>query len=245
MIKSEKLIYYIDQLPFEGVISWDDEWLDPKPGIMIAPTFRGQTDFEVQKSRALAKLGYISFAIDLYGQGRRASTSEEANALMGELNSNRQLLKERITKTLTEFRKHPRVDIAHIGAIGFCFGGKCVLDLARSGADVKGVVSFHGIYDSPSIQYSSDIHASILVLHGWDDPLARPQALTALAGEMTNRNADWQIIAFGHTGHAFTNPNVHDREGGMFYQEKSNRRAWLAMENFFKELFVKKETPSH
>lgn len=238
MIKSEKLIYHIDQAPFEVVVSWDDQILHHRPGVLIAHTFRGQTDFEVAKSVDLAKLGYIAFAVDLYGQGRRASTPEEANALMAELNNNRLLLRERMTKTLHEFRKHPRVDHAKIGAIGFCFGGKCVLDLARSGAEVNGVVSFHGIYDAPQIEYSADFSASVLVLHGWDDPLASPQAVNTLAEELTHRNTDWQIIAFGHTGHAFTNPNVHNRDTGMFFQETSNCRAWLAMEGFLKEVFL-------
>ena len=237
MIVTDNHIYRADNQVCEGFITYDNASPKKRPGVLIAHTFRGQSEFEVEKSVELAKLGYVGFAIDLFGQGRRASTPEEANLLMQELDSDRQLLRSRILAALQTLSEHKMVDANNIGAIGFCFGGKCVLDLARSGADIKGVVSFHGIYDQPNIDYTSPIPASVLVLHGWEDPLALPDSMTALAKELTRRNADWQILAFGQTGHAFTNPNIHDKAGGLFYQVKSNRRAWLAMKNFFKELF--------
>jgi dienelactone hydrolase len=146
MITTEKLIYQHDNHPYEGYISWDDEKAGPLPVVIIAHTFRGQGEFEIEKSVLLAGLGYLAFAIDLYGQGRRAATPEVATNLMNELNHNRPLLEARLLHALETISQHQMADTRKVAAIGFCFGGKCVLDLARSGAEVLGVASFHGIY---------------------------------------------------------------------------------------------------
>lgn len=238
MIKSETL-HYTDTTgnEFEGSISWDESSSEKRPGILVVHTFKGQGDFENDKAAELAKLGYVGFAVDLYGKGRRATVKEEADALMYELNSNRPLLLERIQLALEQLTAHPMVDTNKIGGIGFCFGGKTVLDLARSSADIRGVVSFHGVYDKPDIIYSQPIKASVLVLHGWEDPLATPDQTVALAKELTERRADWQILAFGHTGHAFTNPKADKHDQGMFYQANADKRAWKSMVNFFEEKF--------
>ncbi|OJJ23950.1 carboxymethylenebutenolidase [marine bacterium AO1-C] len=222
---------------FEGTISWDNSTTKKRPGVLVAHTFKGQGEFENDKAVALAKLGYVGIAIDMYGKGRRAKVKSEADALMHELTRDRSLLLERILLALGQLQEHPLVDQDNIGAIGFCFGGKTVLDLARSSADIRGVVSFHGVYDQPDILYSQPIKASVLVLHGWEDPLATPEQTVALAQELTERRADWQILAFGHTGHAFTNPNANFPEQGMFYQADANQRSWKAMINFFEEKF--------
>jgi len=173
----------------------------------------------------------------MYGQGRRANSAEEAGTLMHECVDDRIELRARITNSLQILKNHHLVDENNIGGIGFCFGGRCMLDLARTGVAMKRVVSFHGIYDRPDIDYSKPIKASILVLHGWDDPLATPEQTVALGKELTERHADWQIMAFGHTGHAFTNPQAAAPENGMAYHASSNARAWRAMVNFFEELF--------
>ena len=236
MIQTEKILYQDSERTFEGYISWDDQIPGIRPAIMIAHTFRGQSHFEVEKSIELAKSGYLGFAIDLYGQGRRASTPEVAANLMNELNHNRPLLQARILHSLETIRQHPLADRERVVAIGFCFGGKCVLDLARSGTDIRGVVSFHGIYDTPDHLQHTPIKAAILALHGWDDPLAKPESVVQLGQELTRKGADWQILAFGHTGHAFTNTNAKDEKGGMFYQPKSNDRAWKKMQEFLEEV---------
>lgn len=239
MIKSETLIYSDPKNgnTFEGVICWDDEIKGKRPGVLVSHTFKGQSDFEIGKAKALAKLGYVGFALDMYGQGQRATTPEEADALMQPFLEDRSLLLNNIQLALETLKSHELVDVGQMGGIGFCFGGKCMLDLARSGADIRGVVSFHGIYDQPGLNHRGDITASVLVLHGWEDPLADPESTVALGNELTERNADWQILAFGHTGHAFTNPAAKFPEKGMYYKEASNRRAWLTMTNFFDELF--------
>lgn len=235
-IVTETLPYTDGVMTFEGTIAYDADLPAPKPLVLIAHAFRGQGPFDVGKARELAALGYVGFAMDMYGQGRRAKDAEEAGRLMGELTADRPLLLRRILLALETGRGLTQVDPRRVGAIGFCFGGKCVLDLARSGADVQGVVSFHGLYDPPGIRHSGPIKAQILVLHGWEDPLAPPDAVVALAKELTDRQANWSLTMYGQTGHAFTNPQAQSRDTGLFYQEQSSQRAWSAMQNFFKEI---------
>lgn len=238
MIRTE-IVSYSDSadIIFEGTVCYDDENPIPKPGVLVAHTVRGKTNFEIEKATELARLGYVGFAVDMYGEGQHSENLELARSWMNELNNDRRLLLRRILLALETLKKLPQVDKSRTGAIGFCFGGKCVLDLVRANAEVKGVVSFHGIYDKPPFENDSEIKSSILVLHGWDDPLNLPSQTVELAEELTARKADWQILSFGLTGHAFTNPKANSPEQGLFYQENSSRRAWAAMERFFAEIF--------
>lgn len=238
MIKTETIVYEQDDVVFEGVIAWDQDIPVRKPGVLITHTFWGQTDFEADKAVAIAKLGYVGFAIDIYGKGRRAAKLDEAGVLMAELNDDRSLLLQRMQLAYNVLKEHGQVNDAIIGAIGFCFGGKCVLDLARAGSALKGVVSLHGLYDPPAIKSTQPILSSVLILHGWEDPLAPLDQTIALTKELTEKNVDWQLLTFGHTGHAFTNPKAQNHESGLFYQEVSSNRAWLAMKTFFSEVFV-------
>lgn len=237
MIVTKSITYHDAHQSYEGIIAFDEGNPNPRPGVLIAHTWMGITQFEIDKAISLANLGYVGFAIDLYGHGRRPSNAAQAGGMMHELTDNRTLLKERITHALDVMKSEEVVDKSKTGAIGFCFGGKCVLDLARSNADIKAAVSFHGILDAPAITYTEPIECGVLVLHGWDDPLATPTQLESFAQEMTRRKADWNIHAYGHTGHAFTNPNANRLEDGMFFQEKANRRAWRSMVLFFEEHF--------
>jgi len=237
MIISRPFQYSDNKTTFEGHIAWDDRITGKKPGVLVAPSFRGQSVFENEKAEALAALGYVGFAIDIYGKGIRARNPEEAQQLMDGLNNNRSLLLQRMELAFDVLREQQEVDETKVGAIGFCFGGKCILDLARSGADLAGTAIFHGVYDPPNIPHEGPIKSPILVLHGWEDPLATPEDTVLLAKELTQRQADWQLHAFGQTGHAFTNPNANFPEKGMFYQESSDKRAWGLMKNFFEEVF--------
>jgi dienelactone hydrolase len=223
--------------PFEGVFCIDGSPTEPKPGVLIAPSFRGRSDFEAEKAEKLAGMGYAALALDPYGDGRQASGPEQAGAWMSALDQDRPLLLNRMQAALDALLAQPGVDSRRIAAIGFCFGGKCVLDLARSGADIRGVVSFHGVYDRPPQTPTEPIRAKVLVLHGWEDPLGKPEQTVSLARELTERGADWQIHAYGHTGHAFTNPSATARDSGMFFSESANRRSWQSMSNFLDEIF--------
>ena len=222
--------------PFEGVVAYPEGGA-AAPGILIAHSWVGQGEFEADKARMLAKKGYVGFAIDVYGQGKRAGSVDEAAQLMNSVDSDRPLLQARMQAAAEALRSMPAVDAARIAAIGFCFGGKCVLDLARSGADVAGVASFHGVYDPPSNLPEPKFGAKIMVLHGWDDPLAPPAAFADLADELTKAGADWQAHAYGHTGHAFTNPQANMKDAGLFYVRSAERRAFAALDEFLGELF--------
>lgn len=237
MILSETIVYYLDDVAYEGVVCWDDAFSTKRPGVLVSHQWMGQGAFEIEKAKSLAIEGYVALAFDMYGQGKRAEDTDEAGALMNACLEDRSEMLEKIRNALSVLKNHELVDENRVAGIGFCFGGKCMLDLARSGEDIKGVVSFHGIYDQPDIEYIGPIKASVLVLHGWDDPLATPEQMVALGRELTERKADWQILAFGHTGHAFTNPKAAAPDSGMFYQKSSNDRARRAMISFFEEVF--------
>lgn len=231
-ITSDTLAYTHGGVTFEAYASWDDAAAPKRPIVLIAGTFMGRTAFEEERARALAGLGYVAVAVDLYGTATRPTNFDEASAAMDVLNNDRALLRDRFVAALDRARAvGGAADPTRVAAIGFCFGGKCVLDLARSGADIDGVASFHGIYDAPPFPNEA-IRAKILVLHGWDDPLAPPESVLGLAAEMTEAKADWQVHAYGHTVHGFTN-----RARETMYNPVADRRSWQAMTNFLDELF--------
>lgn len=214
---------------------WDDAVSDPRPGVIIVHNVMGVKAFEIDKAKALASLGYVAFVADIYGKGQRPADREAAFALGIEAGRDRHVLQGRMLASLAAVRDQSETDTAHIAAIGYCFGGKCVLDLARSGADVDGVASFHGTYDRPPFANADPIRAKVLVLHGWDDPFCPPDATIALAAELTEAKADWQLHAYGNTGHAFTSPEASGP--GLAYQPDSDRRSWQALCNFLYELW--------
>ncbi len=222
---------------FEGLLAWDDAVTEPRPGVLIAHTIRGRTPFEEDKARQLAALGYVAFAGDVYGKDRIGADNPSSRANMLALQADRPELQSRIRCALGALSEQPETDSERLGAIGFCFGGMCVLDLVRSEAPVKGVVSFHGLFDPPDNTSGNRSGASVLALHGWDDPLAKPDAVVALGAELTELGCDWQIHAYGGTMHAFTNPAANDAERGTVYDAKADRRSWRSMCGFFDELF--------
>ena len=227
--------------PFEGVIAYEDEVETPRPGVLVVPNVLGQKEADNVKAEDLAKLGYVGFACDVFGQGRRKTReSTDMPAYMNELNADRPLLRDRLAASLAVLRGFGHVDAARCAAIGFCFGGKAVLDLARSGQEVLGVVSFHGVYDRPDYPNVEPIAAKVLVCHGWDDPLGQPDMVVSLAAELTEGGADWQLHAYGGAGHAFTDLALKGQPArpGFGYDENADRRSWQAMRDFLAELFV-------
>ena len=222
---------------FEGLLVWEGSDDQPRPGVLIAPTIRGRTEFEEDKAGSLALLGYAALVIDLYGKETRGLDIGQYRAFMDDLRADRPKLQRRLVNWVDTGRQQAEIDAHKIAAMGFCFGGLCVLDIARSGADIAGVVSFHGIFDPPPNTADKQINAKVLALHGWEDPLATPEQVAALASELTSMGADWQIHAYGNTLHAFTNPDANDKSAGTVYNASANRRSWAAMQNFFAELF--------
>ena len=235
----ENTINYVDgDTRLEGFFAFDDAIQGQRPAVLVSHAWAGRSEFTAEKARELAKLGYVGFALDMYGAEKLGQTHEECGALMRPFMENREMLQRRILAALANVRLLPWVDDKKIAAIGFCFGGLCVLDLARSGANVKGVVSFHGLLHAPTDLENSEIIAKVLVLHGHDDPLAPPKQVAAFEQEMTQAGVDWQLHVYGNTVHAFTNPLASDFAAGYKFSPNANQRSWQAMTNFFTEIFA-------
>jgi len=233
-----RLVEYDDgQISYQGMLAVDDRVTGERPGILVAHTIRGRSAFEEARAEALAGLGYAAFAIDVYGKAEIDTDEDNKRGHMNALLADRKQLRRRLLRSLEVLRKQPEVDAARTAAIGFCFGGLCVLDIARSGEELAGVVSFHGLLTAPDEKGAQAIPARVLVLHGWDDPLAPPDSVLSLAAEMSAANADWQLHAYGNTVHAFTNPAANDTTRGTVYYAAADRRSWIAMKNFLDELF--------
>ena len=232
-------INYVDgDTLLEGFFAFDDAIQGQRPAVLVSHPWAGRSAFTEEKARYLAELGYVGFALDMYGAGKLGKTDEECRALMRPFMEDRALLQRRIAAALANVRLLPWVDDKKIAAIGFCFGGLCVLDLARSGANVKGVVSFHGLLQTAPNLENPKTSAKILVLHGNDDPLVPPEHVADFQKEMTEAGVDWQLHSYGNTVHAFTNPLATDFAAGYKFSPDANHRAFQAMENFLTEVFV-------
>ncbi len=229
---------YLDgDVLLEAFFAFDDSLSGRRPAVLINHTWAGRDDFVAEKAKKLAALGYVGFAVDMYGKGVLGSDAEENAKLMQPFMQDRQLIKKRMMAALYAVKLMPWVDDSRIAAIGFCFGGLCSLDLARAGADLKGVVSFHGLLGALD-DNSHPIKAKILALHGHDDPMVPVEQVIAFEKEMTKAGADWQLHTFGNTQHAFTNPLANNPGFGTVYQPEADKRSWILMENFLAEIFT-------
>lgn len=237
-VQTRKVDYEHEGQLLEAYVAWDDAVAEPRPAIMIAHAFSGRGPLECAKAEALANLGYVGIALDNYGKGVLGKNPEESSALMAPFLQDRAFLQGRLLAGLDMTRSLPEVDAANVAAMGFCFGGLCVLDLARIGADLKGVASFHGLFTPPGNTDGRRIKAKVLVLHGWDDPMATPDRVLQLADELTAGGADWQIHGYGNTMHAFTNPAANDAGRGTVYQADADRRSWQSLLEFLREIFL-------
>lgn len=235
----ENTTNYVDgDTVLEAFFAFDDAIQGRRPVVLVSHAWAGRSEFTSEKARYLAKLGYVGFALDMYGKGKLGQTDAECGALMRPFVEDRSLLQQRILAAVKTAKLLPWVDDRKIAAIGFCFGGLCVLDLARTCSEVKGVVSFHGLLHAPSNVENPKISAKVLALHGHDDPLAPPEQVADFEKEMTQAGADWQLHTYGNTVHAFTNPLATDFAAGYKFDENANRRSFQAMGNFLAEIFV-------
>lgn len=224
--------------PLEGYLAYDDKFPGKRPGIIVAHQWLGLTDYEKMRARMLAQMGYVAFALDIYGKGVHPQNTKEAGALAGQYKSNVPLLRARARAAVLEIRKLPNVDVHKLAAIGYCFGGGTVLELARSGADLKGFVSFHGLLDTPNPDDAKNIKGKILVCHGASDPNVTRDSVLKFWDEMTNAHVNWYFIGYGGAVHAFTQPMAgNDPSKGVAYNADADRRSWQAMKDFFAEIF--------
>lgn len=230
-------IYQDGDATCEGYIALPDGD-GPAPAVLIASNWAGQGEADNAVARRLAALGYVGIAIDVYGQGVRGDAHGDNSALMNPWVGNRAALRQRLLAAVDAASAHPRVAEDRIAIIGYCFGGLCALDVARS-ADprVKAAVSFHGVYAPAGLEPQAPITAKVLVLDGWLDPMCPPEAKTALCQELEAAGADWQFLAYGGTYHAFTAPAAANPAGGIQYNPVADCRSWAAMTGLLKDVF--------
>jgi len=246
-LNTSTVSYEVEGKEMRGFLAYQNSD-SPRPGIIIAHAWRGLDDFARQKAIELAEMGYVGFAADVYGDGINAHNDEESMALMIPLFEDRSLLQARIGAAVEYTKGLSQTDSSKLGAIGFCFGGLTALELLRSGADVQCIVSFHALLSDalgevkakrPPKHYAKNVSA--LFLHGHDDPMVSETDVHNLLYELDENHVDWQFHIYGHTMHAFTNPEANDSDQGISYQPKSARRSWQAMKNFLQEQFQSEE----
>lgn len=236
-IKTETVEYKDGDTTLEGYLAYDATIAGKRPAVLVVHQWKGLTDYEKKRCEMLAKLGYVAFAVDIYGKGIRPGTVQEAGAQAGKYKSDRALLRQRAKAGLAWLRKQERVDGKRIAAIGYCFGGTTVIELARSGADLAGVVSFHGGLDSPKPEDGKNIKCKVLALHGADDPFVPEKDLAAFEDEMRAAKVDWQLVQYGGAVHSFTDWNADGSMKGAQYNERADQRSWEDLQQFLTELF--------
>ncbi len=239
-IKTAVVEYQDGDIVLEGYVAWDSASTSASPGVLVVHQWMGLTDYEKGRCRQLAELGYVAFAADIYGKGIRPATMQDAGKQAGIYKSDRKLYRRRLNLALDQLKARPEVAKGKVGAIGYCFGGTGVLELARSGAEVSGVVSFHGGLDSPEPEAGRNIKGAILVCHGADDPFVPAKDIEAFQAELNAAKVDWQMDIYSGAVHSFTHPEAgNDNSRGAAYNEKADKRSWTAMKNFFEEVFAK------
>lgn len=234
------LDYRCDDVTAQGYLAWNDDAAEPRPGVLVFHEGLGLGEFAMERARRLAGLGYVALAADMFGERRQATNLQEVATLVGGLRAEPEKLRARGRAALATLAALPQVDTSRMVAIGFCFGGSVVLELAREGADLKAVVSFHGVLTTKMPAASGRVKASVLVLTGAEDPLAPPDQVAAFESEMREAGVrDWQVTSYGNVLHGFTNPAA---DGSMLrtalYNEQADRRSWAAMQNLFEEVLA-------
>jgi dienelactone hydrolase len=237
-VKSETVAYKQDTASLEGLLVYDAARKGKQPGIVLAPDWMGVSDVAREYGEKMARLGYVVLVADIYGKGVRPKDGKEAGTVSAIYKNDRNLMRARAKAALDQLLKSPRVDTAKTAAIGYCFGGGVALELARSGANLDGVVSFHGNLDTPTPEQAKNIKARVLIHHGADDPYVPADQVKAFNDEMEAAKVDWFFIQYGGAVHGFTNPTAGtDPSKGMAYNAKADARSFRATQDFFKEVF--------
>jgi dienelactone hydrolase len=236
--KGEFLIHHDGAQELEGFVA-RPAGAGARPVVVVVHAWGGQDDFAREKAAMLAEHGYIGFAADVYGKGRRGTSAEENSALMTPWVQDRAALRARLLAAVSAARGLEGADPDRLAVIGFCFGGLCAFDLARANAPgLRAAVGFHALFTPPALGEQAPIAAKVLALHGYDDPMATPDAMVGFANEMTAAKADWQLVAYGGTSHAFTNPHANDPANGLVYRKVIADRAFAAMRDLLAEAFA-------
>ena len=236
-VRTKWIEYDHDDVRLAGYFAWDDAIEGKRPGVLVVHEWWGLNDYVQQRARELAAMGYAAFALDMFGKGKVTEDADQAKKWASQLYGN-ELMRLRARRGLDVLLEQEQVDADKVAAIGFCFGGTTVLELAYSGAPLAGVVSFHGSLPAPRPQDDANIKAKILICHGTDDPFVSAEEIKAFKQAMQRSGADWQIIRFAGAKHSFTNPAAdHDVFEGTAYNKDAAERAWRKMQEFFDGLF--------
>lgn len=236
-LQTETLPYRHGEVELEGYLAFDSATEGKRPGVLVIHEWWGLNDFARESADQLAQMGMVALAADMYGKGIRTTDPARAGELSGIYKGNRQLMRDRVLAGLQALKAHPLVDPERMAVIGYCFGGTVALEAARSGAPLRGVVSFHGSLSTPMPAKAETLKAAVLVLHGADDPLVPREEVIAFEEEMRAAGADWQMVQFGGAVHSFTNPAAGDNPAsGVAYHEAAARRSWEMMRLFLQEV---------
>ncbi len=237
-LRTERIEYRHGDTQLAGYLAYDDSYSGRRAGVLVVHEWWGLNDYAKRRAERLASLGYVAFAIDMYGNGKTTTDAKKAGEWATVFRKDRTLARMRAQAGLDVLKSRPEVDPGRIAAIGYCFGGTMALELARSGAGLRGVVSFHGGLSTPNPADARNIKGKVLVLHGADDTFESPAEIAAFQEEMRNTGVDWQMVYYGGAVHAFTNPDA-GKAGikGVAYNEAADRRSWQTMRDFFDEIF--------
>jgi dienelactone hydrolase len=236
MSKERRIAHQFDGESLESVFVGRRD-AEPRPTVILIPTVMGVSDLEIGFGRQLVELGYNALVADIFGKEFHGAARDVCFGEMTRLRNDRAALRRRLQHVLQTAREIDEVNNDQIVVAGYCFGGQCALDLARSGADIAAAVSFHGLFDPPGLP-KEKITAKVVAFHGWDDPMVPPEAVVALGQELTEAGSDWQIHAYGHVGHGFTNPRASDLQiEGVRYNALAAERSWTSFINLLEELF--------
>ena len=233
-MKTEKITYQSGDNSFEGFLAQPEG--DSNPCVLIAHTWAGRDAFVEEKAKLLTELGYAAFAIDMYGDGKIGTSNEENAGMMQPLLDDREELARSALASLDAVSKIDSIDASKIVIMGYCFGGLVAMDLARTGADIKGAVSFHGFLAGPD-NSTNEIKAKLLALHGDSDPMVGQDQIESFRQEMTSKKVDWQLHVVGGAMHSFTNPEANDPDFGAVYSKNADERSWKIFTDLLKELF--------
>ncbi len=237
-VQTKVIPYHHGDVQLEGVLTWDDRFAGKRPGVLVVHEWWGLNDYARDRARQLAKLGYVAFAVDMYGKGKVTTHPDQAGKWMKHVQANVSNWQARAIKGLAVLRSQESVDRHHIAAIGYCFGGATVIQLAYSGADVKGIVSFHGALPLPTAKRAATINAKMLIAHGNADPFLKEEHMRKFRNALDNANIDWHMVIYGGARHSFTNPGA-DAYGidALKYDRHADERSWKHMQLFFDEIF--------
>lgn len=239
-IKTEIVEYKHGEVVLQGFLAYDDASSEKRPGVLVVHEWMGINDYARKRAEQLASLGYVAFALDMYGKDVKVTNAQEASTWAGKFYTDRQLMRDRANAGLEQLRAFRLTDPQRIAAIGYCFGGSTVLELARGGTPISGVVSFHGNLSNPTPANAANIKTKVLVCHGAIDPYVPMEQVNQFVAEMDSAKVDYALVMYANAVHGFTNPNNGmDNSKGAAYNEKADKRSWEAMKTFFAEIFAK------